>query len=75
MVLPRQNGAIADPRAFIHPCPHMSFVWGEENVAFLRARYAAMAAHHCHQGMEYSEFPKQSGFYVHYKNQGHRART
>src|SRR5215469_1201748 len=27
--------AIADPRAFIHPCPHMSFVWGKANVEFL----------------------------------------
>jgi len=34
-----RKGAIADPRAFIHPCPHMSFVWGEENVAFLRKRF------------------------------------
>lgn len=48
-------GAIPDPRAFLHPCPHMSFVWGEENVAFLRARFAAMSAHHCYQGMEYTE--------------------
>ena len=30
-----RKGAIADPRDFIHPCPHMSFVWGEANVAFL----------------------------------------
>jgi hypothetical protein len=49
------RGAIPDPRAFLHPCPHMSFVWGEENVAFLRARYKAMSAHHCYHGMEYSE--------------------
>lgn len=49
------SGAIPDPRAFLHPCPHMSFVWGAENVAFLRARYAAMSAHHCYHGMEYSE--------------------
>jgi malate dehydrogenase (quinone) len=49
------KGAIPDPRAFIHPCPHMSFVWGTENVAFLKARYEAMSAHHCYQGMEYSE--------------------
>src|SRR5689334_8527609 len=34
-----KKGAIPDPRAFINPCPHMSFVWGEENVEFLRARY------------------------------------
>ena len=49
------KGAIPDPRAFIHPCPHMSFVWGEENVAFLRERYKEMSAHHCYRGMEYSE--------------------
>lgn len=50
-----KKGAIPDPRAFIHPCPHMSFVWGEENVAFLRERYKEMSAHHCYHGMEYSE--------------------
>ena len=49
------KGAIADPRAFLHPCPHMSFVWGDENVAFLRRRYREMSAHHCYRGMEYSE--------------------
>ena len=55
------KGAIADPRAFIHPCPHMSFVWGQENVDFLRARFQAMSAHHCYHGMEYSEDRKQIG--------------
>lgn len=49
------KGAIPDPRAFIHPCPHMSFVWGEDNVAFLKARFAAMSAHHCYYGMDYTE--------------------
>jgi malate dehydrogenase (quinone) len=53
-----RKGAIPDPRAFLHPCPHMSFVWGAENVAFLKARYAAMSAHHCYHGMEYSEDPQ-----------------
>jgi len=50
-----QRGAIPDPRAFLHPCPHISFVWGSQNVAFLRARFQAMSAHHCYRGMEYSE--------------------
>src|SRR6516225_7724426 len=49
------KGAIPDPRAFIHPCPHMSFVWGADNVAFLRQRFKEMSAHHCFYGMEYSE--------------------
>jgi malate dehydrogenase (quinone) len=51
--------AIANPRTFINPCPHMSFVWGKENVDFLRARYKAMSAHHSYHGMEYSEDHKQ----------------
>lgn len=54
-----KKAAIADPRAFIHPTPHMSFVWGKENVAFLQARYKAMSAHHCYHGMDYSEDRKQ----------------
>jgi malate dehydrogenase (quinone) len=54
-----KKGAIVDPRAFIHPCPHMSFVWGKENVAFLKARHRAMSAHHCYHGMEYSEDRKK----------------
>jgi malate dehydrogenase (quinone) len=50
-----RKGAIPDPRRFIHPCPHMSFVWGRDNVAFLRKRFEAMSASHCYHGMEYSE--------------------
>jgi malate dehydrogenase (quinone) len=54
-----KQGAIPDPRAFIHPCPHMSFVWGDENVQFLRRRFKEMAASHCYYGMEYSEDRRQ----------------
>ena len=50
-----RKGAIADPQSFIHPVPHMSFVHGTENVAFLKKRYAALTAHHCYYGMEYTE--------------------
>jgi malate dehydrogenase (quinone) len=49
------KGAIPDPQAFIHACPHISFVWGDENIAFLRQRYKEMSANHCYHGMEYSE--------------------
>jgi malate dehydrogenase (quinone) len=49
------QGAISDPSAFITQVPHMSFVWGEENAAFLRKRYEAMSAHPCFEEMEYSE--------------------
>src|ERR1700731_652157 len=50
-----KKGAISDPRAFIHPCPHMSFVWSAGNVAFLRERFKEMSAHHCYFSLEYSE--------------------
>lgn len=50
-----RKGAIKDPRDFITPCPHMSFVWGQENVEFLRTRFKAMSEHHCYRGMEISE--------------------
>ena len=52
-----EAGDIPDPSAFIRTCPHCAFVVGEENVAFLRKRYAAMSSHHCFAGMEYSEDP------------------
>ena len=50
-----RSGAIADPDAFIHSVPHISFVRGAGDVAFLRKRFEAMSAHHCFNGMEYSE--------------------
>ncbi|HTA39672.1 MAG TPA: malate dehydrogenase (quinone), partial [Candidatus Acidoferrales bacterium] len=52
-----RKGAMGDPDSFIHNVPHISFVWGDENVTFLRKRYDAMSAHHCFKGMEYSEDP------------------
>jgi malate dehydrogenase (quinone) len=50
-----RTGAIPDPDAFIHSVPHVSFVRGPSDVAFLRKRFEAMSAHHCFAGMEYSE--------------------
>ena len=49
------KGSIADPRSFINPVPHMSFVHGASNVSFLKKRFKAMATHHCYHGMEYTE--------------------
>src|SRR6202012_1079344 len=54
-----KKGAIKDPQTFIHPMPHLSFVRGSENAAFLKKRFEALSAHHCYHGMEYSEDPKQ----------------
>ncbi len=54
-----RRGMLGSPDSFIHPVPHISFVHGAENVAFLRARYEAMHAHHCFETMEYSEDPQE----------------
>lgn len=48
------SGKIADPKDFINPVPHLSFVHGQEQVDFLRSRHAGMSAHHFFSGMEYS---------------------
>jgi len=48
-------GAIPEPKSFINPTPHMSFVWGESNVEYLRKRYEALKDHPLFAGMEYSE--------------------
>lgn len=53
------KGKIADPRDFIHACPHMSFVWGADNVKFLHQRYRQMSANHCYENMQYSEDKQQ----------------
>lgn len=50
-----KNGVMHDPRSFITTVPHMSFVWGDENVNFLRARYTALQQSTLFRGMRYSE--------------------
>ncbi len=54
-----RSGGIEDPRSFIHPVAHVSFVRGAADVAFLRKRHAAMSASHCFEGMDYSENPRK----------------
>jgi malate dehydrogenase (quinone) len=49
------NQIIKLPDLFIKPIPHMSFVWGEKNVSFLRKRYEALQSCHLFEGMKYSE--------------------
>ncbi len=50
-----ENGVLPDPGEFLNPVPHLSFVWGEANVAFLRARQARMAAHPMFADMRITE--------------------
>lgn len=54
-----QNGLLGEPSRFINPIPHVSFVHGEENVRYLRARYDALAPHPLFEGMEYIDSPDE----------------
>ncbi len=53
-----EDGTIPDPRAFLVPVPHMSFVWGKENVEYLRKRHDALKKHPLFPGAEFSDDPK-----------------
>jgi len=46
---------IPNPSEFISSVPHMSFVWGDTNVSFLRARYKAMQGSPLFKDMKWSE--------------------
>lgn len=50
---------LVEEQSFIHSIPHMSFVWGDENVSFLRKRYEALQTCHLFRQMQYSEDPSQ----------------
>jgi malate dehydrogenase (quinone) len=52
-----ENGVLHNPRSFINSVPHMSFVWGDENVDFLHKRYLALQKSTLFRGMEYSQDP------------------
>ena len=53
------NGFIKSPGSFITELPHMSFVHGEEDVAFLRKRFEMLSKHHLFKGMQYTEDHEQ----------------
>lgn len=49
-----ERGELQDPAAFLRAVPHLSFVWGEANVAFLRRRWEALEASPQFAGMQWS---------------------
>ncbi len=60
----KERGHLPTKQAFINDIPHMSFVWGEENVRFLKSRYFAMIDYPIFDDMEYSEDPEHIGLWV-----------
>jgi malate dehydrogenase (quinone) len=59
-----QAGVLKNPRSFINSTPHMNLVWGDDNVAFLRKRHAALGASPLFSGMEFSTDPAQIAKWV-----------
>jgi len=52
-----RSNLIRNPQDFIRPLPHMSLVQGEQDVTFLKKRFAALSSNPLFQGMEFSEDP------------------
>ncbi|XBS68782.1 malate dehydrogenase (quinone) [Acerihabitans sp. KWT182] len=50
-----KNQRVGAPETFINNVPHMSFVWGEEDVNYLRKRYQSLSQSTLFTGMEYTE--------------------
>ncbi|WP_434611051.1 malate dehydrogenase (quinone) [Pseudomonas sp. R1-7] len=65
-----KNGVLKNPRSFINSTPHMSFLWGDDNIAFLKKRYDALQASPLFAGMQYSEDPAQISKWVPLMMQG-----
>lgn len=50
-----ETGLIKHPENFIRSIPHLSFVWGDKNVEFLRKRFEALQQYNLFKGMEFSD--------------------
>ena len=50
-----QENKVPSPENFIKSIPHLSFVWGEKNVQYLKTRFAALQANPLFKEMLYSE--------------------
>lgn len=46
---------VSDPSTFIRKVPHISFVWGKDNINYLNKRYTAMHENVLFKGMHYTE--------------------
>lgn len=53
-----ERNILPRPQEFIHSVPHMSFVWGDANVAYLKKRFTTMHANPLFKDMVYTEDAK-----------------
>ncbi|MBM3351621.1 MAG: malate dehydrogenase (quinone) [Betaproteobacteria bacterium] len=68
-----EKGLLTAPNNFINTTPHLSFVNGEANVAFLRRRHQLLSAHPLFQDMQYSENHQQLKTWIPLMMQGREA--
>nr|WP_279592029.1 malate:quinone oxidoreductase [Leucobacter tardus] len=54
-----REGVLNDPSSFINATPHMTFVRGEENIAYLRRRWELLRDEPLFSDLEFSEDPEQ----------------
>ncbi|WP_084760724.1 malate:quinone oxidoreductase [Cohnella panacarvi] len=67
-----QSQLIRNPRDFIVQVPHMSFVQGEKDVAFLRKRFEALSANPLFEGMDFTDDPAKLAEWIPLMMQGRK---
>ncbi|WP_028358277.1 malate dehydrogenase (quinone) [Brackiella oedipodis] len=54
-----KRGILSEPSDFINPTPHMSLVWGDDNIDFLKKRQAELVKNPLYYGMQISTDQEQ----------------
>lgn len=68
-----KQGFFGSPDQFINSVPHMSLVWGDENVTYLQNRHDAMVKCHLFRGMKFSDDPVQLAEWIPLVMEGRKA--
>lgn len=50
-----ESGILPPPKTFINKTPHLSLVWDEDNIRFLKQRHALLKQHHLFEDMQFSD--------------------
>lgn len=68
-----ERGVLSAPETFINAVPHMTFVRGEKDVAYLKARYETLREQPLFSGIQYSEDSRVINQWAPLLMQGRRA--
>lgn len=49
------DSQVIDPKSFINRVPHLSAVWGDKNIDYLKSRYTLLKSHHLFAEMQWAE--------------------